>query len=272
MKNISGFIFLVWGWVGVFLLTANVPLPFPGMADLLFMLFGAWWVALELKDQLGIKQALYALIWVAIVSAIVETIGTKTGVPFGAYTYTEAFGPMLAEVIPVAIPLAWIIVLFPVYAFVAQVAKGPSLRVVLCALGCTIVDLVIEPVACVVRGYWIWFPEGPYFTVPWSNSFGWFILSLFIALGLEFIFKGRLPKLTVPLKGTLTIVLLSFVASMVGDKFRNGSEEHYNFWFPILLGGLLIVVLRPRFWDVFPIKYALDFGKKTESNRKPNFP
>ena len=50
----------------------------------------------------------WALI-VFVVALAVETLGVATGFPFGAYRYTDQFGPRLG-LVPLTIPLAWHVV------------------------------------------------------------------------------------------------------------------------------------------------------------------
>src|ERR1700744_4486513 len=45
---------------------------------------------------------------IALISAIIETIGAKTGVPFGPFFYTENFGPLLFRLLPWPVPALWV--------------------------------------------------------------------------------------------------------------------------------------------------------------------
>ncbi|NBS54704.1 carotenoid biosynthesis protein, partial [bacterium] len=58
-------------------------------------------------DRLGLRQARMTAAVILVASGILESFGTLTGIPFGSYTYTDAFGPRLGGVLPIAIPLAW---------------------------------------------------------------------------------------------------------------------------------------------------------------------
>jgi putative membrane protein len=104
----------------------------------------------------------------------IETCGTLTGLPFGPYRYTEAFGPVLG-LVPLTIPLAWHVVvtnaLFLVRAaspYVSRLAEA----VVTGAL-CALYDFILEPFATSVKHYWIW-TEG---AVPPINYVAWFVIS-----------------------------------------------------------------------------------------------
>lgn len=104
----------------------------------------------------------------------IEACGTKTGFPFGAYEYTDAFGPMLGPV-PLAIPLAWHVVITNALFLVR--APLPNLsqltEAILAGMICTAYDFILEPFATTQKHYWIW-AEG---SVPPLNYLAWFVLS-----------------------------------------------------------------------------------------------
>ena len=56
---------------------------------------------------LGPRRTLVFFAAAVAVSLVAELIGTKTGWPFGAYEYARTLGPMVADRVPVAIPLSW---------------------------------------------------------------------------------------------------------------------------------------------------------------------
>ncbi|WP_259457910.1 carotenoid biosynthesis protein [Salipaludibacillus neizhouensis] len=43
-------------------------------------------------------------------------------------------------------------------------------------------DLIIDPVAYAVKRYWVWNEGGFYYDIPFSNFYGWFILSFILHL------------------------------------------------------------------------------------------
>jgi uncharacterized membrane protein len=115
--------------------------------------------------------------WGAIVLTCafgIETFGAITSIPFGDYSYTDRFGPMLG-VVPLTIPLAWHVVvtnaLFIVRALMPHASRLGEAA--LAGLLCTLYDFILEPFATTVKHYWIW-TEG---TVPPINYVAWFVLS-----------------------------------------------------------------------------------------------
>ncbi len=115
--------------------------------------------------------------WMLIIlacSLAVETLGALTGFPFGAYSYTNHFGPMLGAV-PLTIPLAWHVVVTNAL-FVSRRVLPHSSRLTEAALAgllCTLYDFILEPFATSVKAYWIW--SGG--SIPLQNYVAWFILS-----------------------------------------------------------------------------------------------
>ena len=123
--------------------------------------------------------------WAAIViagSGVCEWIGAQTGFPFGPYRYTDNFGWRLGGVLPLAIPLAWMVVLLCGRSLILRLRPASS-RLGLAlgvALVATVTDVNLEAVAWKIRGYWIWYPDAPGPLPDWpplQNYLSWFGLS-----------------------------------------------------------------------------------------------
>lgn len=119
----------------------------------------------------------WALI-VLIVALAVETLGVRTGFPFGAYNYTDRFGPMLG-LVPFAIPLAWHVVVTNALFLARRLAPSTprTVEALLTGLICTAYDFVLEPFATVAKHYWTWTPG----RVPFQNYVAWFVISALLA-------------------------------------------------------------------------------------------
>ncbi len=98
-----------------------------------------------------------------------EAIGVASGFPFGRYQYTATLFPHVLGV-PVVMGAAWLVL----FAYVRQMTRSPLAA----AAWMTAIDLVIDPLATKVLGYWTWDRAGPYYGIPWSNFAGWFLVSL----------------------------------------------------------------------------------------------
>jgi putative membrane protein len=119
-------------------------------------------------------------------TAVVERIGTATGVPFGGYVYTGALRPEIGGV-PAIVPAAWFAMAVPARE-TAHAALGthstPVGRVVLGSLALTAWDLFLDP-QMVGEGYWRWARRGRYRGIPLSNFVGWFLTGLVVMAVLE---------------------------------------------------------------------------------------
>jgi uncharacterized membrane protein len=104
----------------------------------------------------------------------IESCGAVTGLPFGEYHYTDRFGPVLG-VVPLAIPLAWHVVVTNALFVVRLVAPHISGYAEAASVGllCTLYDFVLEPFATTVKHYWIWTGG----SIPLNNYLAWFFLS-----------------------------------------------------------------------------------------------
>lgn len=126
---------------------------------------------------------------VMLASGVIEAIGVTTGLPFGAYRYTEAWAPLVplpgGHFFPLALPLAWLLVAGSSWVVMGKWLSGIP-RVL--ASGCLtmLIDIPLEDVMTKGLGYWQWIETGPIFGAPLMNSVGWlatgtlcaFILSL----------------------------------------------------------------------------------------------
>lgn len=116
----------------------------------------------------AVSLALFALAFAFGVA--VEWVGERTGVPFGSYTYT-APGPAVLGV-PLLVPLGW-------WAFVMiAIAVAPRGRALLIApIAMVAWDLGLDPLM-VEQGFWRFAADAPYYGVPISNFFGWWLASV----------------------------------------------------------------------------------------------
>jgi uncharacterized membrane protein len=142
---------------------------------------------------LGPRHAAAFFAITAVVSWAFEEVGVATGLIYGPYHYTETLGPWLGSV-PVLIPLAWFMMIYPSYVIANLIADGeptgtrggvPRLLglALLSALVMTAWDLLIDPV---LSGpsfrAWIWEAGGPYFGVPLQNYAGWLATTFVVYL------------------------------------------------------------------------------------------
>jgi len=188
--------FLIWAGVGLLAVTFRLTpawadsLPLPVVltsfislclryGDFISMILAASHVYFSAVDRLGLRQARWTAAVILISSAALETFGTLTGIPFGSYHYTDAFGPRMAGILPLAIPLAWFAVVAGANLSLSQYWLNSSRAPVAIATGAValLFDFLMEPFAYAIRGYWNWANN----IVPPQNYFSWFIFSALLA-------------------------------------------------------------------------------------------
>lgn len=183
----------------------------------------------------GVRPAVVALVVTAVISWAAEAIGSATGFPFGAYSYTGRLQPQMGHV-PLLIPLAWFMMLLPAWAVAARIAgrwRGP-LFIALSALALTAWDLFLDP-QMVGWGFWVWHEPGGYFGIPWVNYAGWIVVGVILTIAVR-------PR-PLPITPLLLIYTATWALQTIGHLFFWGLVG------PGLVGGLvmgLFVVLAWR--------------------------
>jgi len=124
------------------------------------------------------KSALITAAIILILAFVIEFGGVKTGFPFGAYSYTKTLAPSLFGV-PVAITLSWFTIAVNVYLVSRFFLFGSKNLYILVVSAVMIlaIDLLLEPFASSVNGYWIW-ETGK---IPVQNYFSWLVAGFIFA-------------------------------------------------------------------------------------------
>ena len=148
----------------------------------ILLLFSLWHASVAL----GLRLTLAFFAITTVTSWIFEEAGVVTGLIFGSYHYTATLGPWLGSV-PVLIPLAWFMLVYPSYVVANLIVdgwpvgtpggRGHLVRLALFgALVMTAWDLVVDPILSgPIVGAWVWERGGPYYGVPVQNYLGWIV-------------------------------------------------------------------------------------------------
>jgi uncharacterized membrane protein len=116
----------------------------------------------------------------AVPGYLVEAIGVGTGVPFGAYRYSDVLGPRMLGV-PLVIGLAWTMLSWPAALVARRLVLGRVTRVLVGAWATTVGDLFLDP-QMVASGAWTWRDTVPHLPgvpgVPLTNYAGWLLVTL----------------------------------------------------------------------------------------------
>lgn len=127
----------------------------------------------------GVAWGLAMALSVSVIALAVEAVGTATGFPFGAYSYTGTLGPEVADV-PVLIPLAWLWMAYPCYlagqALAGHTGVGRRWGWLVGAWTLASWDLFLDSMM-VTDGHWVWDNPTPALPgipgIPLTNYAGW---------------------------------------------------------------------------------------------------
>ncbi len=156
-------------------------------AGSLHILFGAATMLLFGLLFVGRKKTLIFFCASALISLCMELLGTSTGFPFGAYSYTSFLGIKIAGLVPYSIPLSWFYMGFTSILLASLLVNYLHLKrvtlwtLVLGAYFLAVWDLTLDPAmasANLPLHFWIWHQQGGYFGMPVHNLLGWVVNGL----------------------------------------------------------------------------------------------
>lgn len=123
----------------------------------------------------GRKFLVQFLLVALIATFVIEVLGVATSFPFGTYEYdAQRLGLSVAGV-PLLIPFAWFMMLYPSWLISRDLFKSKYLAIPTGALLMSTWDLYLDP-QMVNEGYWVWFIDGNATKdIPLTNFFGWLL-------------------------------------------------------------------------------------------------
>lgn len=154
----------VSGSIGCFIKPAFF-LPFTPLALLLTLLC---FLLYQPLSSGGYSAAFFLL---ALAGFVLEVAGVKTGLIFGEYTYSGSLGWKLFDV-PLLIAANWALLINCGIILSSYFSKTPIVAAALSAIMVTLIDLLIEQMACPLD-YWC-FSDGK---AGLHNYIGWFIFA-----------------------------------------------------------------------------------------------
>lgn len=176
-----------WMWLAVLYAVLKIPVPLWPAGFSLLALLGTGALFLSalayLWEGAGPQRALVMAALAFGVGLGVEVLGSRTGFPFGAYSYEGAPAPTVFGV-PLIVPLGW----FALTLAATVVAQG---RAWLAGLLLVAWDVGLEPLMT-TQGYWTWRDAAPLWAgAPVPNFLGWWA----VGAGLSWAFAGLAPAL-----------------------------------------------------------------------------
>ena len=190
----------------------------------------------------GARWATAAMGTSAVVGFAVEAVGTRTGVPFGRYHYTDGLGPTLAGV-PVVIPLAWAMMAYPALLVARRIARSRPARVAVGAVALAAWDLFLDP-QMVAAGHWQWRSAAPTLPgvpdVPLTNYIGWLGAAALLMLLLD-----RLPAVPADDRMPLALYVWTFGSSVLANLVFF-SRPFVALWGGLAMGAVVVALWRRR--------------------------
>lgn len=135
------------------------------------------------------KKTFFVWIVLSLIAWCFEILSITTGFPYGWFTYGQNLGLLLFDIVPLALPFTWPILVISAWSFFQ---KPTLVTIPIATLLLLTFDFVLDPVA-VATGMWNYAAGGWYYGVPWTNFFGW-MLSGSIAFIFLYFIKLRVRK------------------------------------------------------------------------------
>jgi uncharacterized membrane protein len=152
-----------------------------------YVVLGALAALAHATRRLGGRRALMLFVAGTLISLASELIGTSTGLPFGPYSYTTMLGYRIAGLVPFPIPLSWFYMIYCSLAIcgrILPVADDERSKLVWAATGGLVLaawDVSMDPAMSFATTHWVWHVVGPFYGMPWSNWFGWWLTGTIIS-------------------------------------------------------------------------------------------
>lgn len=170
-------------------------------AGSLHILFGAATMLLFGLLCVGARKTLIFFAAATTISLSMELLGTGTGFPFGAYSYTTFLGLKIGGRVPYSIPLSWFYMGLTSYLLAHVLVAKLALRrrtlwsLVLGVYFLTVWDLALDPAMAsqhLLIHFWVWHDTGPYFGMPIRNLVGWMLTGLLFMSASRLLWRTQL--------------------------------------------------------------------------------
>lgn len=176
-----------WMWMALLYVALKIPVPLwpQGFPVLGLASTGALFLAglAFAGERVGARRSLMMAALAFCVGLGVEWLGSRTGFPFGVYSYATAPAPTLLTV-PLIVPLGW----FALTLAATLLAGG---RAWLAGILMVAWDVGLEPLMTAER-YWLWQDPAPLWAgAPVQNFLGWWA----VGAGLAWAFTRIAPGL-----------------------------------------------------------------------------
>jgi putative membrane protein len=189
LQLLAGLALLACAVTGVALLLPTPQPPAAQIATALFPILALAAALLALARTLPAQNIFAAAVIIALLTAIADIINVKTGIPFGARTFSDDLGPQIFG-LPWPLPCIWTAAILSSRG-VARLILRPWRKtakyglwvIALAALLTVTFDFNLEPFASAANSWWIWrMPKSvpAWQTAPWVNFLGLTVITILI--------------------------------------------------------------------------------------------
>lgn len=212
--------YLIWFAIGLVLVTMDWIPSWLEWANSVFLILAGAVAFIYAMATFGPRKGIIISVLIGVTTFSVEGLSAYFDVFFGNYDYTDRFPPLLFGV-PIGIGFAWIVMIMAGHALTATISNK-VMRVVIASLYVVALDLVLDPVAFVVKEYWIWESDSAYYGIPWTNFAGWFFIAI-VWQSILICFKTtKQPELSKQIKIVFwTIVILFTVLAFAAGLYKS---------------------------------------------------
>jgi putative membrane protein len=147
--------------------------------------------------RVGARKTALIFVLAYSVSLASELIGTGTGYPFGPYSYTSLLGYLIDGRVPFPIPLSWFFMVYCSLAILGRVLpsragwKTMLLWSIAGGFVLTCWDVSMDPAMTAATQHWVWHVKGPFYGMPYSNWFGWWLTGSIVAWVMLLVVRPR---------------------------------------------------------------------------------
>ncbi|SIQ14425.1 carotenoid biosynthesis protein [Priestia flexa] len=221
--------FIIWYICGVVLLAFDWLPTWLEWANVVFLHLSGLIAFIYMAKTYRMVTGMLVASFVMLATIVIESLGVHYDFLFGSYDYEKDFGTKILGV-PLTIGSAWLMVIVTSRVLALGIMKRMELPYLvkglvyatISSIFAVIMDLAIDPVAYVVKQYWVWEGNSFYYDIPLSNFSGWFILSFFIQFILYFWLEALEKKEEIKWESRMVVLYSSIVLMFVIVAAVNG--------------------------------------------------
>jgi putative membrane protein len=207
------------------------------------ILFGTLVMRLPLIS--GVKPLVNGKVGTGIVllilySYLIEFVGVITNWPYGSFEYGISLGPMIYNLVPLALPIFFLPLVVNSYLLVLQLSEKKLekiyWRIPMVITLVLLLDVILDP-AAVSLGFWSYSEGGAFYGVPISNFLGWILSASVTVCVLDYVFESNLLKERLDSCEYILDDLVSFTLMWTSVNVI------YQNWVSVLCSVILLIIL-----------------------------